>query len=177
MQIKQATSMILMVVTASCCFPGYSQVEQSAPSLISQGVLSAQSGDRAAVLKIMDKLYNLKDADFTAIKEFTDQPVVTKLLIGSNEAVDVPFNWVKVTKMPESLTYPPAAKLARIQGAVLVELLVDLDGRPLRAIALEGPEELRQSACAFGLRWRLQANKKLASGFFKTRTPVLFRLK
>jgi protein TonB len=61
---------------------------------------------------------------------------------------------VKVIYQPKPPAYPEAAKAARIQGTVMIELLVGTDGIPISAKALEGPNELRQTAEEFALKYR-----------------------
>ena len=45
-----------------------------------------------------------------------------------------------------SVKYPDIARIKRIQGTVIVEVTIKKDGTPIKAEALDGPEELRAAA-------------------------------
>ena len=52
--------------------------------------------------------------------------------------------------------YPTSAKMHRVQGTVVVELIVDPEGRVARAEALEGPGPLLLTAIGYALDWKFQ---------------------
>ena len=55
-----------------------------------------------------------------------------------------------------SASYPALARSRRIQGAVVVELTVGVDGVPLTSRALDGPTLLRQAAEAIAAKYRFR---------------------
>ncbi|HEX9009595.1 MAG TPA: M56 family metallopeptidase [Holophagaceae bacterium] len=63
---------------------------------------------------------------------------------------------VKVRFQPDPPAYPPDAKEKRIQGTVIVELVIDENGIPIRARATKGPQALRGTAVAYALGWRFE---------------------
>lgn len=70
--------------------------------------------------------------------------------------IDVDFSQVLPRHRPAPPPYPPMAKIARIQGTVVVEVVVGRDGVPIQAYALEGPIQLRDTAINYVLNWRFQ---------------------
>lgn len=88
------------------------------------------------------------------------------------------WNQVKVRFQPEAPAYPPDAKAKRIQGTVVVELVIDENGIPVRARATKGPQPLRSTAVAYALGWRFEpvlAGGKPVPARFKLTMP--FRLR
>ena len=81
------------------------------------------------------------------------------------------FESMKVRFQPDPPAYPPDAKKKRIQGTVVVELVVDENGIPARAHAVKGPQALRGTAVAYALGWRFEP--VLRDG---KPTPVRFQL-
>ncbi|MDR3670780.1 MAG: energy transducer TonB, partial [Holophaga sp.] len=75
---------------------------------------------------------------------------------GAGKVVDVPFSKVSVRYRPPLPDYPPLARMARIQGNVVVQVMVGLDGVPISVRALEGPFQLRGAAEAYALTWRFE---------------------
>ncbi|MDE3032112.1 MAG: TonB family protein, partial [Acidobacteriota bacterium] len=69
---------------------------------------------------------------------------------------DFNFSQVKVKYRPPVPPYPPLAKIARIQGTVVVELTIGPDGVPISATAKEGPAELRPTAEFYAMQWRFE---------------------
>lgn len=67
---------------------------------------------------------------------------------------DFDFSQIRVRYQPPAPPYPPEAKSRRIQGTVVVELVVGPDGTPIRAEAIQGPVELAETAIGFALRWK-----------------------
>lgn len=69
---------------------------------------------------------------------------------------DFPFDQIQVTYRPDPPAYPAEAKAKGITGTVIVEVLVDRDGRVESAKAIEGPEELRATAVAYASAWKFK---------------------
>ncbi|HLO65617.1 MAG TPA: energy transducer TonB [Holophaga sp.] len=84
--------------------------------------------------------------------------------------VDTEFSQVKIVFQPPAPPYPPLAKIARIQGTVVVELLVGTDGIPVSARAIEGPVQLRATAEGYAMAWKF-------APFLKDGAPQNFRFK
>ena len=60
----------------------------------------------------------------------------------------------KILYQPPSFKYPPEAKKAKIQGTVVLTVVIGKDGLPIDAIVEEGPQELREEAQAFARQFR-----------------------
>ncbi|HXC16397.1 MAG TPA: energy transducer TonB, partial [Holophagaceae bacterium] len=75
---------------------------------------------------------------------------------GTGKVLTFDFSQVKVRLMPTQPPYPPMAKMARIQGTVVVEVSVGPDGVPTAAHAVEGPPLLRQYAETWAMHWRFE---------------------
>ena len=71
-------------------------------------------------------------------------------------SVDFDLSAMRINYQPPAPPYPPLAKAARIQGTVIVEILVDPQGAVVSARAVEGPLELRQVAEDYALQWRFE---------------------
>ena len=76
----------------------------------------------------------------TIAKEEDDK----KLRAGDAEALPIPADEIMVSRMPRlrnevRVPYPPEAKKAGVQGAVIMDLLIDDQGRVREAKLLEGP--------------------------------------
>jgi len=67
---------------------------------------------------------------------------------------DVDFTSVWVRKQPAAPPYPPVARIARIQGTVVVQITIGPDGVPMVVRALEGPIQLRSTAEDYAWQWR-----------------------
>jgi outer membrane biosynthesis protein TonB len=63
---------------------------------------------------------------------------------------------MKVKVQPPMPPYPPLARIARIQGTVVVELVVGADGLPSSARAIEGPPQLRFVAEGYAMKWQFE---------------------
>lgn len=68
----------------------------------------------------------------------------------------VDFSSLKVRFQPPPPAYPPLAKIARIQGVVVVEIILDAAGIPVSAKALSGPSELRAVAEDYAIKWKFE---------------------
>jgi TonB family protein len=67
--------------------------------------------------------------------------------------VEVEWKKIKVKHQPDPPAYPPEAKAQRIQGTVVVALVIDTEGRVTRATAVSGPPELHPCAVDYARTW------------------------
>jgi len=96
----------------------------------------------------------------------------------TTRVVDFDFSQIKVKYQPPPPQYPPLAKIAKIQGTVVVEIIVGTDGIPVKATALEGPPQLRATAEQYAMGWKFEPallNGSPQTARFKLTMP--FRLK
>lgn len=70
--------------------------------------------------------------------------------------VDMDFSQIKVKVQPPAPAYPPDAKEARIQGTVVVRVVIDVDGKVTEAKALSGPAELQACAVEYAKAWEFE---------------------
>ena len=63
----------------------------------------------------------------------------------------------------EPLEYPRIAQAARVQGAVVIRVDLDSDGRVTSARALSGPKLLIEDSVANAKKWRFDKNKLRAA--------------
>jgi protein TonB len=73
---------------------------------------------------------------------------------GTGKVIDFDFAQVKIKYQPPPPPYPPLAKIAKIQGTVVVEITIGPDGVPTQANAKEGPPQLRPAAENYAMQWR-----------------------
>jgi TonB family protein len=105
----------------------------------------------------------------------TDAP---KAAPAAADPVDVDFKQIRVKHQPEAPAYPPEAKAARIQGTVVVVLVIDTEGKVTDAKAISGPPELHTCAVGYARAWEFEPAKvkgKPVSARFKFTMP--FRLR
>jgi len=91
--------------------------------------------------------------------------------------VDFDFSQIKVKTQPAAPPYPALAKLAGIQGTVVLELTIDPAGATVDAEAVSGPTVLLVHAIRFALQWEFEParlNGVPQFGRFKLTMP--FRL-
>ena len=74
----------------------------------------------------------------------------------TTHVVDFDFSQMKTKYQPPAPPYPPLAKIARIQGTVVVEITVGPDGIPIAAHAVEGPAQLRKVAEEYAMSWKFE---------------------
>ena len=74
----------------------------------------------------------------------------------ASHIVDVDITQMKQIGKPPPPRYPPLAKLAHIQGTVIVEMIVGTDGVPTNVTTLSGPAQLRAVAEAYALAMRFE---------------------
>ena len=74
----------------------------------------------------------------------------------TTKVVDFDFSQIKIKHQPPQPPYPPLAKIAKIQGTVVVEIIIGVDGVPVKAVALEGPPQLRPMAEGYAMNWRFE---------------------
>jgi TonB family protein len=97
----------------------------------------------------------------TACTTPTNEPVkepIQKLkpsqAVKENDAPKFDFIQLKVRYQPPAPEYPQEVKALGIQGTVVVELVIDPNGLPIKAVATSGPSELRAYTEAFAMQWR-----------------------
>ena len=77
-----------------------------------------------------------------------------------------------------TLAYPPLAKMAKIQGTVVVEITIKPDGLPNEAVAREGPIQLRKAAEDYAMQWKFEPQKENGvAQFSRFRLNIVFRLR
>lgn len=128
-----------------------------------QRIIGQRTNDRGLALLGM-ALKHLRGALLSAPDEGRSDPVqladgpisdaVEWTPAPSFKMKDFDFSQMKVKLQPSPPNYPPLAKIARIQGTVIVELIVDQTGAPTSAMAVEGPEALQEASIAYALQWR-----------------------
>ena len=85
---------------------------------------------------------------------------------------------VKISLQPEPGSYPTAAKAGGVQGDILLEIWIDAEGNPTKVVALWGPNELREKAVEYGLRWKFKPfNLEGKPSPVRFRMPVPFSLR
>ena len=98
--------------------------------------------------------------------------------ISAKTSVDFDFSQIKIQFQPTPPPYPAMARIARIQGTVIVEILIGLDGVPLSAHSIEGPPQLRPTAEAFAMQFRFEParlNGQPVNAKFKLTMPFKLR--
>nr|WP_320131901.1 TonB family protein [uncultured Holophaga sp.] len=75
---------------------------------------------------------------------------------GTGKVQDFDFSQIRIKYQPPAPPYPAIAKLARIQGTVVVQITIDTEGVPTEAQAMSGPPQLRATAEAYARRWRFE---------------------
>jgi protein TonB len=96
----------------------------------------------------------------------------------SSRVVEFDFSQIKIKLQPPPPPYPAMAKIAKIQGTVIVEIVVGPDGVPVSARALDGPPQLRPTAENYAMQWRFEPammNGQPVNAKFKLTMP--FRLR
>ena len=105
----------------------------------------------------------------------------TQSVMGSaatSRVVEFDFSQIKIKLQPPPPPYPAMAKIAKIQGTVVVEIVVGPDGVPVSARALDGPPQLRPTAETYAMQWRFEPammNGQPVNAKFKLTMP--FRLR
>lgn len=105
----------------------------------------------------------------------TDNP---KPAPAASEPVEMNFKQIRVKHQPEAPVYPPEAKAARIQGTVVVVLVIGTEGKVTSARAISGPPELHACAVDYASAWVFEPVKvkgKPVAARFKLTMP--FRLR
>jgi TonB family protein len=96
----------------------------------------------------------------------------------ASDPVEMDFKQIRVKHQPEAPAYPPEAKVARIQGTVVVVLVIDTKGKVTEAKAISGPPELHTCAVDYARAWEFEPAKvkgKSVPARFKLTMP--FRLR
>jgi TonB family protein len=102
-----------------------------------------------------DRRFELKATHVTAKLV----PVLVVCLSSLLIAQDVPV--IDETVKPlyfESLTYPLAARLSRVQGAVVVRVKLNGEGSVVSAVAISGAKTLITECLSNSKKWRFQPN-------------------
>ncbi|MBL8682095.1 MAG: energy transducer TonB [Myxococcales bacterium] len=77
--------------------------------------------------------------------------------IGRSGAIPVPEDGPPLVPLERPTPeYPATARANGVQGTVLVGVIIGEEGTVLQAVALRGPEELREVARQAALRWRFR---------------------
>lgn len=120
---------------------------QAAPSTTTAPVVKASApaaGDKStAPLKeqARDSSAGSKPAESKSVEEQATKPVVKPLL----KPVSVGILNGKALNLPKPV-YPLAAKNARVAGLVVIEVVIDINGKVISAKAVSGPLFLQQAA-------------------------------
>ncbi|MDP1830713.1 MAG: M56 family metallopeptidase [Geothrix sp.] len=72
------------------------------------------------------------------------------------EPVEMNFKQIRVKHQPKAPAYPPDAKVQRIQGTVVVVIIINEQGRVQEAKAISGPPELRACAVDYAKAWEFE---------------------
>lgn len=97
---------------------------------------------------------------------------------GTGRVMEVDFSQVKVRYQPPVLQYPPLAKMAKIQGTVVVEITIKPDGTPNEAVAKEGPIQLRAAAEKYAMEWKFEPQRENGvAQYSRFRLNIVFRLR
>lgn len=72
------------------------------------------------------------------------------------QVVGFDFSQIKVKRQPPAPLYPLRAKAHRIQGLVVVDIIINPEGNPVYAEALEGPPELLLTALNYAFQWEFE---------------------
>lgn len=95
-----------------------------------------------------------------------------------SDPVEMNFKQIRVKHQPHPPAYPPEAKAQRIQGTVVVVLVIDPEGKVTDAKAISGPQELHACAVGYARSWEFDPVKlkgKPVAARFKLTMP--FRLR
>jgi len=128
----------------------------------------------------------LGTATLTAAGPSKAQPVATtpgtegspEVTEAPGQPVDMEFSKIFVKYRPPAPEYPAIAKIARIQGTVVVVLTIDAKGRVIEAKAESGPEQLHACAVDYAKGWTFRPakiNGKPVSARFKLTMPFKLR--
>ena len=104
--------------------------------------------------------------------------VVGGVVGGTGKVLEVDFSQVTTRYQPPTMAYPPLAKMAKIQGTVVVEITIKPDGIPSQALAKEGPTQLRKAAEDYAMQWKFEPQKENGvAQYSRFRLNIVFRLK
>ncbi|WP_243286164.1 M56 family metallopeptidase [Geothrix terrae] len=95
-----------------------------------------------------------------------------------SDPVEMDFKKIRVKHQPDAPAYPPEAKAQRIQGTVVVVVVIDAQGKVQDAKAISGPPELHACAVGYAKIWEFEPVKvkgKPVPARFKLTMP--FRLR
>jgi len=95
-----------------------------------------------------------------------------------SDPVEMDFKQIRVKHQPDPPAYPADAKAQRIQGTVVVLVIIDTEGKVKSARATSGPPELHECAVNYAKAWEFEPAKvkgKPVPARFKLTMP--FRLR
>ncbi len=95
--------------------------------------------------------------DQGALQKLVEQGAVTSGTPAEPESrvVDFSYSNLRVLKQA-SLTYPPLARIARIQGPVVLAMTIDTNGVPTDVQVQSGPPQLHAEAVRCAKAWRFE---------------------
>lgn len=82
--------------------------------------------------------------------------IVGGVVGGRGRVVEFDFRQLKVRYQPPPPIYPPLARAALVEGTVVIDLIIDPDGVPQQAAAIDGPPLLRKVGEDYALQWRFE---------------------
>ena len=145
--------------------PRLSEEVVTAPASLASEVTTSALGDveptpdfdaKASTIATTDEMAAMLDADASALTRAGDSLVVAAddgtQNAGDYEAVEVQPMLIHLPKP----NYPPIARMAGVEGVVLLQLLVGEDGQVKEIRILEGPEMLQEAAVAAAKQGRFQ---------------------
>ncbi len=97
--------------------------------------------------------------DLSIIKTESPKPTITPEPTHKSTSTairDIEFLQLKATFIPPMPPYPSVARMALIQGEVVVEMIIGPTGIPLSAKAIQGPPQLRPTTESHALQWRFE---------------------
>lgn len=95
-----------------------------------------------------------------------------------SDAVEFDFSQIKIKHQPPAPPYPAWAKRKRVQGTVVIEIVVGEDGCPLLGLVHSGPPELLLAALGYALEWKFEPavlNGQAVKSMFRLTMPFKLR--
>lgn len=127
------------------------------------------AGDTAGTRKAFE---GLKRASISIAAKAADDPAVFALL---GEPAGAPLAWtLEDTKAPALPPYPALAGRAGARGEVVLDLLVDAAGTPIKATMLAGDPQLAGPSEAFARTWRFAPRP--GGGTIRAKLALLYQL-
>lgn len=146
--------------------PAPGKAQEAAPQAWARNYMVAQAGEeglrfqaRQVVLGMAARLVREargEEAPGLAIPALSIPPQADATQRPSPErpkAVEVDVSRVKVRTRPPTPPYPTVSENQQTEGTVVVQITVDPEGRPSRALAVSGPTELKPTALRYAMQW------------------------